>query len=162
MDPYGGSSDAELHDALRRSGLADPRGMPSRRLDKFKLDAEVEKEGANFSVGERQLLALSRALVRGSRLLLMDEATSAVDGPTDALIQGAIQTGLEQVTLLCIAHRLRTVAYFDRILVMDGGRLIEQGEPLALYDNASSAFRGMCIQSVSGTMVLAALACADQ
>ncbi|WVO20314.1 uncharacterized protein IAS62_001608 [Cryptococcus decagattii] len=75
--------------------------------------------------GEKQLLALMRALARDMNILLLNEATSSVDGGTDALIQRIIQSQLKSVTLISIAYRLHTLAYYDRILVLDGGRVAE-------------------------------------
>ncbi|WWC92110.1 uncharacterized protein L201_007064 [Kwoniella dendrophila CBS 6074] len=112
--------------------------------DKFKLDSQVTSEGTNFSAGEKQLLALIRALARNTKILLLDEATSSVDPETDALIQRIIQNHLNGVTLISIAHRLQTVAYYDRILVLDQGRVVEYHTPLSLYDIRDSIFRQLC------------------
>ncbi|EIW71607.1 hypothetical protein TREMEDRAFT_27765 [Tremella mesenterica DSM 1558] len=116
--------------------------------EKFQLDVQVQNEGANFSAGERQLLALLRALVRGCKILLLDEATSSMDPETDALIQTIIQTEFSDITLISIAHRLQTVAYYDRILVMDAGQVAEYDTPLALFDEPGSVFRSLCEKKV--------------
>jgi ABC-type multidrug transport system fused ATPase/permease subunit len=123
IDPEGHRTDAELNDALRLIHSS-PSASQSIR-DKFRLEVEVEAEGSNFSAGEKQLLSLMRALVRGCKVLVLDEATSSVDPETDALIQRIIQTEFANVTLLSIAHRLQTVAFYDRILVMDAGKVAE-------------------------------------
>ncbi|WVF68600.1 hypothetical protein IAT40_003369 [Kwoniella sp. CBS 6097] len=142
IDPTSTKSDAELNDALSLIHK-DPHASDSLR-EKFRLDVIVANEGSNFSAGERQLLALVRALVRGSKVLLLDEATSSVDPETDALIQRIIQTEFADVTLISIAHRLQTVAYYDRILVMDSGKVAEFDTPLALFDQRESIFRSFC------------------
>ena len=97
MDPEGLRSDAELNDALSLIHSSSAAGESMR--DKFKLDVEVQSDGSNFSAGEKQLLSLLRALVRGCKVLVMDEATSSVDPETDALIQRIIQTEFSQVTV---------------------------------------------------------------
>ncbi|KAL8287248.1 hypothetical protein RQP46_003700 [Phenoliferia psychrophenolica] len=146
LDPTGENDDATLNDALRRAGLvASPDASEDlqTRFSKFKLDADVTDEGGNFSAGERQLVALCRALVKNSRVIVLDEATSSVDVETDATVQRAIQVEFREQSMLCIAHRLATIAFYDRVIVMDQGRVVELDTPLALFDQADSIFRGM-------------------
>jgi ABC-type multidrug transport system fused ATPase/permease subunit len=83
----------------------------------------VDEEGLNFSLGQRQLMALARALVRDSRIIARDEATSSVDFETDRKIQETMATGFKGETLLCIAHRLPTIIHYDRICVMNAGNI---------------------------------------
>ncbi|OCF58423.1 cadmium ion transporter [Kwoniella mangroviensis CBS 10435] len=144
LDPLSIHSDHYLNSLLSLIH-SDPL-LPSSQStkDKFKLDSQVSSEGANFSAGEKQLLALIRALARNTKILLLDEATSSVDPETDALIQRIIQNHLNGVTLISIAHRLQTVAYYDRILVLDQGRVVEYDTPLGLYDIRDSIFRQLC------------------
>ncbi|KAJ3508457.1 hypothetical protein NLJ89_g5746 [Agrocybe chaxingu] len=111
---------------------------------KFSLDCTVGDEGANFSAGEKQLLALCRALVKNSKIIVLDEATSSVDVETDAKLQRTIQTEFASSTLLCIAHRLNTIAYYDRVLVMDDGKVVEYDTVLNLFDKEDSIFRSLC------------------
>ncbi|WVW86790.1 hypothetical protein I302_108844 [Kwoniella bestiolae CBS 10118] len=139
IDPTGVKSDAVLNDALRLI-YGNPEISVSTR-EKFHLDVIVANEGSNFSAGERQLLMLIRALVRGSKILILDEATSSVDPETDALIQRIIQTEFSDIVIVSIAHRIQTVAYYDRILVMDVGQF---DHPLELFDRPDSMFRGLC------------------
>ncbi len=94
-------------------------------------------------------VALIRAMVRRCKVLLLDEATSSVDPETDALLQRIIQTEFADVTLISIAHRLQTVAYYDRILVLESGQLAEFDTPLALFDTKNSIFRSLCDTKVS-------------
>jgi ATP-binding cassette subfamily B protein len=91
------------------------------------LEARVEEGGANFSVGERQLIAFARALYRDAELLLLDEATASVDSDTEARVQHALSELMRGRTALVIAHRLSTIREVDRILVMHRGRLVESG-----------------------------------
>ena len=140
LDPFGEYSDSVLRDAMRRAG-----GV----LEKFALDRAVDDDGGNFSLGEKQLVALARALVRGLKILILDEATSSVDYATDARIQETIAREFSHCTILCIAHRLKTILNYDRILVMDQGRVVEKGTPWALYQQ-KGVFSLMCHKAQIG------------
>ncbi|KAF9269804.1 multidrug resistance-associated ABC transporter [Marasmius fiardii PR-910] len=145
LDPLGARTDAELISALQRSWLLPKEGPVDPAVEaKFSLDSAVGDEGANFSAGEKQLLALCRASVKGSRIIILDEATSSVDVETDSKIQKTIQAEFATSTLICIAHRLNTIAYYDRILVMDSGNVAEFDTVLNLFDREDSIFRSLC------------------
>ena len=147
LDPFNQHTDLELWSALRQSDLVDANAqLEDKHTGRIHLDAVVEDEGLNFSLGQRQLMALARALVRGSQIIVCDEATSSVDMETDQKIQRTIATGFKGKTLLCIAHRLKTIIGYDRIVVMDAGRIAEIDNPLSLWE-AGGIFRGMCEQS---------------
>ncbi|KAG7191367.1 uncharacterized protein KQ657_003488 [Scheffersomyces spartinae] len=156
LDPFGEHSDDDLWDSLRRAGLIEAEMLASIKqlqengnddLHKFHLDQKVEDDGTNFSLGERQLVAFARALIRESKILIMDEATSSVDYETDWKIQQTIALEFTNCTILCIAHRLKTIINYDRILVMDKGEVKEFDTPWALFNEEGSIFQQMCIRS---------------
>ncbi|QSS52429.1 ATP-dependent bile acid permease [Histoplasma capsulatum var. duboisii H88] len=114
-----------------------------------KLESTISEGGLNLSQGQRQLLCLARAIVSQPKIMVLDEATSAVDMATDALIQRSIRSefGRNSSTLLVIAHRLSTIADFDRILVMDAGKAVEFGTPKDLMKIENGVFRGLVEES---------------
>ncbi|KAF9308632.1 hypothetical protein BG003_010806, partial [Podila horticola] len=114
---------------------------------KITLDTPVKENGSNFSQGQRQLIALARALVRQSKIIVMDEATASVDFETDLKIQGTIRQEMSESTIITIAHRIRTIADFDRVLVMSAGEVAEFDKPLTLMRREDSLFRSMCKRS---------------
>ncbi|ODO07994.1 hypothetical protein I350_03577 [Cryptococcus amylolentus CBS 6273] len=140
IDPTGTRSDAELSDSINIVCV----NASDKLKSKFRLDAVVKDGGSNFSTGEKQLLALVRALNRHSKILVLGEATSSVDFETDALIRSIINKHFAGVTVISIAHRIQTVAYCDRIMVMDAGAMAEFDSPLQLYDRSVSIFRKLC------------------
>ncbi|ODV89922.1 hypothetical protein CANCADRAFT_98038 [Tortispora caseinolytica NRRL Y-17796] len=146
LDPFDNSNDLELWGALRRAGaIRTEADVESNH--KFHLDQKVDDDAANYSLGERQILALARALVRNSKILILDEATSSVDYETDERIQASIAKEFAHSTILCIAHRLRTILGYDRILVLEKGEIAEFDEPLKLFLQENSIFRSMCDKS---------------
>lgn len=147
LDPFNEHTDLELWSALRQSDLVASDSKPEDEVTgRIHLDSIVDDEGLNYSLGQRQLMALARALVRGSQIIVCDEATSSVDMETDEKIQRTIQEGFKGKTLLCIAHRLKTIIGYDRICVMDKGTIAELDEPVKLWDQGG-IFRSMCDRS---------------
>ncbi|CAM8996206.1 unnamed protein product [Rhodiola kirilowii] len=138
LDPFGEHNDADLWEALERAHLKDVI-----RRNTFGLDAEVSEAGENFSVGQRQLLSLARALLRRSKILVLDEATAAVDVRTDALIQRTIREEFKSCTMLIIAHRLNTIIDCDRVILLDSGKVLEYDTPEHLLSDEGSAFSKM-------------------
>ncbi|OBZ77828.1 Oligomycin resistance ATP-dependent permease YOR1 [Grifola frondosa] len=145
LDPQATRTDAELISALQRAWLLPKDGSHDPTAEaKFSLDSAVSDEGSNYSAGEKQLLALCRALVRNSRVIVLDEATSNVDVETDAKVQRTIQIEFANSTLLCIAHRLNTIVYYDRVIVMEAGKVAEFDTPMNLFHKVDSIFRSLC------------------
>lgn len=173
LDPFNEHTDLELWDALRQAHLVDAPSTPTSNSNsnpdsdpeikesdantsagigtstgtKLSLDTAVDEEGLTFSLGQRQLMALARALVRDARIIICDEATSSVDFATDQGIQETMARGFQGKTLLCIAHRLRTIIHYDRICVMDQGSIAEMDSPLRLWEKEDGIFRAMCDRS---------------
>ncbi|KAH8823213.1 multidrug resistance-associated ABC transporter [Flagelloscypha sp. PMI_526] len=145
IDPEATLTDAELIAILQRTSLLPPQGVSDPVAEgKFGLDCSVSAEGSNYSAGEKQLVALCRALAKNSRIIILDEATSSVDADTDAKIQQTIRTEFADRTLLCIAHRIGTIVTYDRVLVMHQGDVGELGTILELFDQEDSMFRKLC------------------
>jgi ABC-type multidrug transport system fused ATPase/permease subunit len=115
--------------------------------------------GANYSLGTQQLICLARAMLNPSRILLLDEATAALDSDTDAAVQHVLKEHFSDRTIFTIAHRLDTVINSDRILVMNGGVLAEFDRPDVLLENPESIFYELCMNTGRGQFeVLAAKA----
>ncbi|XP_059377246.1 ATP-binding cassette sub-family C member 5-like [Carassius carassius] len=140
LDPWDQYTDAQIWEALEKTHIKD---MVSQLPNS--LHSEVTDSGENFSVGERQLLCVARALLRHSKILLLDEATAAIDTETDRLIQDTIRTSFSGCSTLVIAHRLNTVLNCDRIMVLDQGQILEFDTPSKLLANENSHFRGMML-----------------
>lgn len=138
LDPFGEYSDAQVWDALEKSHLKNfVAGLDEG------LDAEVTEYGENLSAGQRQVICLTRALLRNTKIMVLDEASSQLDMETDRLIQDAIRTHLKDATILTIAHRLLTLADYDKIVVMEDGIVAECGSPLELLDKRHGKFRAL-------------------
>ncbi|KAI0230545.1 Multidrug resistance-associated protein 1 [Lamellibrachia satsuma] len=138
LDPFDEYQDEELWTALEHAHMKAFIKSLSEQLD-FKCT----EGGENLSVGQRQLVWLARALLRKTKILILDEATAAVDLETDDLIQSTIRTEFAECTVLTIAHRLNTIMDNTRILVLDNGEVKEFDSPKTLVSNKTSIFYGM-------------------
>ena len=146
LDPFMRHTDEEIWRALEYANLKDF----AQSLQK-KLDHEITEGGDNISVGQRQLVCLARALLRKSKVLVLDEATAAVDMNTDSLIQRTIRDEFKDSTVLTIAHRLHTIMDYDRIIVLDAGKVKEFDTPDNLMANKRSIFYSMVRQSTKNS-----------
>lgn len=131
LDMFGECSDEAVQLALDRCGLA------QSMREAVGLDFVVSENGSNLSVGQRQLLCLGRALLKSSRILVLDEATSSVSDETDEYVQRTLRELMGRCTMVIVAHRLHTVIRCDRIIVMDKGRVVEIGRPVDLLARTS-------------------------
>lgn len=186
LDPHEEHNDLVLRDALERVHLVAPEEHiitptngsttpvldenhptgyqnsdvinESKNLDIFtSLSSPVAAGGLNLSQGQRQLLCLARAIVSKPKIMILDEATSAVDMTTDTLIQRSIREDFGDSTLLVIAHRLTTIVDFDKILVMDDGKAIEFGAPKELIQIKDGVFRSMVEESGDGSALIGSI-----
>lgn len=135
LDPLNEHLDHEIWEALDKSQLGDVL-----RQKEQKLDTPVLENGDNWSVGQRQLVSLGRALLKQARILVLDEATASVDTATDNLIQKIIRTEFKDCTVCTIAHRIPTVIDSDLVLVLSDGRIAEFDTPVRLLEDKSSMF----------------------
>jgi ATP-binding cassette subfamily C (CFTR/MRP) protein 2 len=142
LDPFNEHDDKELLQALHKCLLG---AMVDSHEDG--LNAEVEAMGANFSLGTQQLICLARAMLNPSRILLLDEATAALDSDTNAAVQKVLKDHFSDRTIFTIAHRLDTIIDSDRILVMNAGVVSEFASPHDLLQNPESLFFELCMNA---------------
>ncbi|ORY40108.1 P-loop containing nucleoside triphosphate hydrolase protein [Rhizoclosmatium globosum] len=138
IDVLGTASDEDLWYALECCGMKE---YVSSLLEK--LDSAITEGGTNLSAGQRQLLCLAKVLLQNGKILVMDEATSSVDAESDLRIQQSMKTHFKDATVLSIAHRLNTIAAFDRVLVLDQGKVAEFEPPHLLLSRDDSIFSEM-------------------
>ena len=138
LDPFDEHDDAELWDALDRVHM---KAMVEAMSDS--ILSPIVEGGVNFSLGQRQLICIARAILRGARILVMDEATAAIDMESDQLIQNTVRSSFADVTVLTIAHRLATIMDYDKIMVVADGGIAEFDSPKALLANPNSIFHAM-------------------
>jgi ABC-type multidrug transport system fused ATPase/permease subunit len=141
IDPLGNYSDEEIIFQLNLIGLAyllDDNGG---------LEVQIEANGSNISVGEKQLIFIVRAMLKKSKIIIMDEANSSFDYKTDSLIQKCLMKSFQGCTLITIAHKIKTIINHDRIFVLERGELVETGKPEELIAKKKGLFYELYLQS---------------
>ncbi|RLV84946.1 Bile pigment transporter 1 [Meyerozyma sp. JA9] len=147
LDPLNKHTDEELWEVLEHSHLKEHvLRFELPEDEENKLNYKVSEGGANLSAGQKQLMCLARALLNPSRILVLDEATAAVDSQTDSVVQETIRSEFKDRTIVTIAHRLDTVMDSDRIITLDNGTVKEFDSPEKLLADKNSIFYGMCKQ----------------
>ncbi|RGP79906.1 hypothetical protein FLONG3_1977 [Fusarium longipes] len=157
LDPFQQYDDEWLQQCLDRVGLGqtlsakqynDTEKQDSSSSDdaqSLNLDSEVKENGSNISQGQRSLISIARALVRKSKIVILDEATASIDGRSDAKLQAMLNEVVGDATVLTVAHRLDTiVSTCDKVIVMDNGRIVEFATVSELYARPDSIFRSLC------------------
>jgi len=135
LDPFGKSSDERMIEVLKLVNSP------------CSLDDEVAENGDNFSLGQKQMICLARALLKNSKIFIMDEATANIDIQTDKYIQEMVKQNFDDVTIITVAHRLQTIMDYDRVMVFDHGNLMESDTPYSLIEREDSIFHSLVEQS---------------
>ncbi|KAJ7054182.1 multidrug resistance-associated ABC transporter [Mycena amicta] len=141
LDAFGEYEDADIFEALRRVHLISDEANDSVFND---LDSPVSPGGNNFSAGQKQLLCMARAILKHSKILLIDEATASLDYATARKIQSTIREKFSGSTIITIAHRLRSIMDYDKVMVLRDGHIVEFDSPRALLERQDSQFSDMC------------------
>ena len=134
IDPFDSKNDEEIISILKKIGFE------YTETDDQILNRKIEQGGSNLSVGEKQLVCIARAIIRKTRIVVMDEATANIDMKTEEKIQKALQYVLNNSTVITVAHRIKTIIDYDRILVLNNGNVIEYDTPQNLLKNEKSLF----------------------
>ncbi|ORZ41439.1 hypothetical protein BCR44DRAFT_1457024 [Catenaria anguillulae PL171] len=139
LDIFNEIDDSILNNALNRVQCGNP----------VTLDTPVSENASNLSIGQRQLLMIARALLRGSKIMVLDEATASVDAQSDAKIQTTLRESPEfkNSSMICIAHRIKTIIDFDKVIVLDHGEVVQMGTPFELLQDETGPFYSMCIET---------------
>jgi len=153
LDPLGLKTEKDVWASLKSVNMADYiASLPGE------LEYEVEENGRNFSVGQRQLLCMARALLEDNKILILDEATANVDSVSDKLIQRTVREAFRDRTVITIAHRLHTIIDMDRVMVMDAGDVVEFDSPHVLLQAEGSYFSRLVQDTGSSASVLREIA----
>ena len=135
IDPLGKSTDSEILNVMEKIGF----DYIIKRSNEG-LGQGISEGGTNLSVGEKQLICITRAILRKSKIIVMDEATASIDYKTEELIQKAISDLLNDSTFITIAHRIKTILNYDKIITLDNGQIVDFDTPKNLLENKDSLF----------------------
>ena len=134
IDPFDIVDNEEIISVLKKIGFE------YTESDNLILDRKIEQSGTNLSVGEKQLICICRAILRKTKIIVMDEATANIDMTTEEKIQKALEYALENSTVITVAHRIKTIINYDKILVLNNGEIVEFDSPQKLINNEQSLF----------------------
>ena len=143
FDPKGEHTDKEIYKVLKKIGFDD-----FVKKKKFKLGHTISENGSNLSIGEKQLICITRAILRKSKIVILDEATASIDFRHEEIVQKAIDELLKHSTLISIAHRIKTVMNSDKILVLENGEVKEFDKPEVLLKDKNSYFSELYTKSL--------------
>jgi len=147
LDPFNQYTDEQIWNVITKVELLETIKQKANATNlENHLLLRIEEHGSNFSQGQKQLICIGRALLKNSKILMLDEATSSIDKATDSLIQQLIRCHFKQCTVLCIAHRIETILDYDKILVLKDGNIVEFDKPDTLLANKNSLFYSMVSQ----------------
>lgn len=142
LDPFQEFKDDEIKKSLEEVEFT--TNFQKKDQENFKeeniLDFEIEQNGSNLSLGQRQLICIARVLIRTPKVLVMDEATANIDEKTDSIIQKVIRENLKDATVVTIAHRINTILDYDKVVMLERGVKVEEGNPKALLKDKKSMF----------------------
>ena len=134
IDPFNIMPNEEIISILKKIGFEYTED------DDIILDRKIEQSGTNLSVGEKQLVCICRAILRKSKIIVMDEATANIDMTTEEKIQNALQYALNDATVITVAHRIKTIINYNKILVLNNGEIVEFDSPQNLLKDEKSLF----------------------
>ena len=135
FDPLDKNEDNEIIKVMQKIGFD-----YIIKRNKDGLNQEISEGGSNLSVGEKQLICITRAILRKSKIIVMDEATASIDYKTEEIIQKAIADLLNDSTFITIAHRIKTILNYDKILTLDNGKIVDFDTPKNLLNDKNSLF----------------------
>ena len=135
IDPVGNYSDELIEEIMKKIGF-----YHIIENNQSGLDQRVTENGSNLSIGEKQMICITRAILRKSKIIVMDESTASIDYQTEETILKAINEFLKNSTIITIAHRIKTIINYDKILVLDNGSIVEYDTPENLMKNKNSEF----------------------
>ena len=127
IDPSNSSNDTEINEVIKEVGLEE--FMSDKNLDYI-----ITENGSNISIGEKQLICIARALLKKSKIIIMDEATANIDYKTETVLQNSINKGMKDCTVITIAHRIKTIINYDKIMVLNNGEMVEFDTPKNLIE----------------------------
>jgi len=147
FDPFNQYTDEQIWDVIAKVELLETVKQKANALNlSNSLLLAIDEHGSNFSHGQKQLICIGRTLLKNSKILMLDEATSSIDKHTDTLIQQLIRHHFKYCTVLCIAHRIETILDYDKILVLRDGNVVEFDKPNVLLADKNSLFYSMVSQ----------------